>query len=107
MSERRSVPGWMVVVFALVVVAAVGTINSASANIQSVERYAATSMGAVSAMPIAGAAMCGYLMFPLLSDPEARPFFNISFTTCPSTSVRRKFRPACLKVSLVWSMPSW
>lgn len=32
-------------------------------------------------VPIAGAAMCGYLMFPLLSDPEARPFFNISFTT--------------------------
>ena len=32
-------------------------------------------------VPIAGAAMCFYLTYPLLSDPEARPFFNISFTT--------------------------
>ncbi len=32
-------------------------------------------------VPILGAVMCLYLMYPLLSDPEARPFFEISFTT--------------------------
>ena len=32
-------------------------------------------------VPIAGAAMCFYLTYPLLSDPEPRPFFDISFTT--------------------------
>jgi APA family basic amino acid/polyamine antiporter len=32
-------------------------------------------------VPILGAVMCLYLMYPLLSDPEARPFFDIRFTT--------------------------
>jgi APA family basic amino acid/polyamine antiporter len=32
-------------------------------------------------VPILGAGMCIYLMYPLLSDPQARPFFSISFTT--------------------------
>jgi APA family basic amino acid/polyamine antiporter len=32
-------------------------------------------------VPIAGALMCIYLTYPLLSDPEPRPFFGISFTT--------------------------
>lgn len=32
-------------------------------------------------VPILGAGMCLYLMYPLLSDPEARSFFSIRFTT--------------------------
>lgn len=32
-------------------------------------------------VPLAGAAMCLYLTYPLLSDPEPRPFFSITFTT--------------------------